>query len=266
MKILKLLSLTLVGVFVVIGIQGCSKTDPNSATGEKTNLTIGFDVEFPPMGFEQNNEFVGFDIDLAKAALATIGYTATFQPINWDSKEIELSTGKIDLIWNGFTYTPDRAESLELSQPYLTDDQIVVVRKDSGITTIDQLKGKKLAAQKGGSGYDVIKDNPAFKDFFSNIIQVDSIISILDEVENGTVDAAVLDAVNLYDVEKSGKGDIIVSLDKPIDEATIVVGANKGNTELIAKIDQALKNVKDNGTTASISNAWFGKDLSLSIQ
>lgn len=115
-------------------------------------FVLGLDDSFPPLGFrDENNEIVGYDIDLAREVAKRLGVSFKAQPINWDAKEQELSTGNIDCIWNGLTITDERKAILSFTKPYLNNAQIVVVKNDSGINSLADLKGKKIGLQAGSS-------------------------------------------------------------------------------------------------------------------
>ena len=135
--------------------------------GSNTNtdaLVMGLDDSFPPMGFrDDNEEIVGFDVDVAKAVAEKMGVELKLQPIDWAAKEQELNTGNIDCIWNGFTKTPEREEAMTLSMPYMKNTQVVVVLADSDINTIADLAGKSVAVQGGSSAEDAIASMPEFK-------------------------------------------------------------------------------------------------------
>ena len=143
---------------------GCSNAnedskDANSAT-DKEKLIVGIDDAFAPMGFrDENNEIVGFDIDLAKATGEKMGKEVVFQPIDWSSKESELSSGRIHLIWNGYTITEERAKKVLLTKPYLANNQVIVTLKDSDIEKLDDLKGKEIGIQAQSSAVDAWNDS-----------------------------------------------------------------------------------------------------------
>ena len=126
---------------------GCSNTnedskDANSAT-DKEKLIVGIDDTFAPLGFrDEKNEIVGFDIDMAKAAAEKMDVEVKIQPIDWKTKENELNSGRIDLIWNGYTITDERKEKVLFTKPYLKNSQVVVTLADSDLTKIDDLAGK----------------------------------------------------------------------------------------------------------------------------
>ena len=120
----KIAAMILAGVMMVSLLAGCG-TDGDS---EKNTLTLGLDANFPPMGFsDENGDIVGFDIDLAKEVAKKMNVELKLQSINWETKEIELSSGKIDLIWNGLTMTPSREEEMTFTKPYLKNKQVVAV-------------------------------------------------------------------------------------------------------------------------------------------
>ena len=109
-------------------------------------LTVGFDADFPPYGFKQGDEFVGFDLDLAKEVCVRRGWTFVANPINWDAKDMELGSGAIDCIWNGFTIN-GREEAYTWSPPYIDNSQVVLVKVASSIRTLADLKGRTVAVQ-----------------------------------------------------------------------------------------------------------------------
>src|SRR5690625_3047105 len=148
----KLLSIFSVLVLVVIlAACGSSNTDGNNddatekdnETGEKETLIIGVDDKFAPMGFrDEDNELTGFDIDYARAAAEEMGVEVTFQPIDWKTKETELPSDRIDMIWNGYTITDERKEKVLFTEPYLENAQVVAVLEDSDIASLADLEGK----------------------------------------------------------------------------------------------------------------------------
>ena len=110
------------------------------------------DDSFPPMGYRnENNELVGFDIDLANEVCKKMGMELKTQTISWAAKEQELDSGNIDCIWNGFGYTEDRNNAMTLSKPYVKDKSMFVVKEDSSYEDQDELKGKKIGVQSGST-------------------------------------------------------------------------------------------------------------------
>ncbi|MDR1147046.1 MAG: transporter substrate-binding domain-containing protein, partial [Spirochaetaceae bacterium] len=130
----------------------------------RKKLVLGLDDSFPPMGFRnENNEIVGYDVDLAKEVARRMGIELVLQPIDWNAKEQELNTGEIDCIWNGFTITEERKQNLLFTPPYLKNAQVIVVKGNSPANTLKDLAGKTAGTQAGSSSVDAIDDAPEFK-------------------------------------------------------------------------------------------------------
>ena len=148
---MKKIMFVVAAVACVMALCGCSKKSAKAgnaveALKARGVFVLGLDDSFPPLGFrDDDNEIVGYDIDLAKEVAKRLGVTFKAQPIDWDAKEMELETGKIDCIWNGFTITDDRKNALSMTFPYLDNEQVLVVRANSGITTLADMKGKIVA-------------------------------------------------------------------------------------------------------------------------
>ena len=156
MKRFTTIILAIIAVFAVLS--GCSNSEETKDS--KDTLIIGIDDKFAPMGFrDENNEIVGFDIDYAKAAAEKMGVEVKFQPIDWKTKEAELSSGRIDLIWNGYTITDERKEKVLFTKPYLKNAQVVVTLADSKLTKLDDLAGKVVGLQSLSSASDALNSN-----------------------------------------------------------------------------------------------------------
>lgn len=163
---------------------------------KKGSFTLGLDDSFPPMGFKDDKgNIVGFDIDLAKEVAKRMGVELKIQPIDWTAKEMELNNKNIDVIWNGLSITPDRQQSMLLSTPYMENKQIVVVKNDSSVQKLADLKGKQVAVQDGSSAQDALK--AADPDLLASIKQVDfkDNVAALMDLKNGNVDAVAMDSV-----------------------------------------------------------------------
>jgi len=158
-------------------------------------LVLGLDASFPPMGFtDENNEIVGFDIDLAEEVCKRLGVTLVKQPIDWDSKEMELDGGKIDCIWNGMTITDARVEAMFIPKAYVANAQIVIVPEGSDIQTVAALEGKKVGLQKGSSALEALQSNAVYEKVGEVIEYEDNVTCYLD-LKAGRVDAMVVDEI-----------------------------------------------------------------------
>lgn len=163
---------------------------------DKGTLVMGFDNEYPPMGFidEDTNETVGFDIDLAKAVAEKLGVELVLQPISWGAKEMELSSGKIDCIWSGLSVDEERAEAFTLSKPYLPNAQIILTKEGSGIEKKADLAGKKVGTQEGSAGVKAIDKEQDLKNSFAEpTIEYPDYYSAYLDLKAGRIDALVGD-------------------------------------------------------------------------
>lgn len=228
---------------------------------EITKLIIGLDDTFSPMGFrDEAGELVGFDIDLANAVGELKGWEIEFQPIDWDTKEVELETGKIDVIWNGFSYTDERNETMTLSAPYLDNAQIILVPADSDITTKADLAGKIIGLQDGSSAAVAVEADEMASEI-GDIVTYDTNVNAFTDLGiGGRIDAVVADeVVAKYYLDTSGADFRI--LDEDFGSEVYIVAAKLGNTNLMDQLEEALTELGENGTAAEISEKWFGDNI-----
>ena len=210
MNIKKVFTFALAGALSISMLAGCGSSSNESTTSESKedtsltdvqaagHFTLGLDADFAPMGFtDDNGEIVGFDIDLAKAVGEKMGVDVEVKPIDWDSKDMELSSGKIDVIWNGFSITDERRQEVLFSNPYLSTKQSIIVKKGSDITKKADLAGKKIALQDGSTSEDALKADTATYESVGddNISRFKENSQVLMEVDSGRADAAVIDEV-----------------------------------------------------------------------
>ena len=260
-------------VLCSITFSGCKKKGAGSSASKPADavealkargvFVLGLDDSFPPLGYRNDdNEIVGYDIDLAKEVAKRLGVTFKAQPIDWDAKEMELETGKIDCIWNGFTITEDRKKALSMSFPYLDNEQVLVVRQNGAIKTLDDMRGRVVGYQSGSSAQEAIDDNPGFKNTLADIIVFKENITALNDLKVGGVDGVVMDSVVAnYSIAQTGEPFEIVKNSLANEEYGI--GFRKKEPELRDEVERILKEMVADGTVASISKKWFGKDISV---
>jgi polar amino acid transport system substrate-binding protein len=254
----RLFSMILVIATVFSIVAACSSTTSTAAQDKKT-LIIGVDDTFAPMGFrDENNNLVGFDIDYAKAAAKKMGVTVKFQPIDWSTKEAELSSGRIDLIWNGYTITPERKKKVLFTKPYLKNSQVIVTRANSNINKLSDLAGKTVGLQSESSAADALNSNP-IKSKIKTVTEYKTNDLALDDLKNGRLDAVVIDEVVINYYMSKQKNTYKV-LNESLAPEEYGVGVRKGNTALLNKLQKALDEMNQDGTAAKISEKWFGAD------
>lgn len=232
------------------------------------SITIGFDNTFVPMGFEDSSgDYVGFDIDLANAVFDQYGISVTWQPINWDLKETELANGNIDLIWNGYSMTEERAQKVLFSDAYMSSTDVLVTKKSSGITDFAGMADKVLGTQSGSSSYDNFVNNPSIlKDIVKDqdATQYETYTQALIDLENGRIDGLLIDKVYAsYYLEQAGKlSDYnLITSELTSSQDDFAVGARKADTTLISKINEAFTSLYQSGKFQEISDKWFGQDV-----
>lgn len=263
-KILCLLLATL----MVLSLAACNKKDEATDNSlqyikDKGTLVLGLDDSFPPMGFRDDQDnIVGFDIDLAKAVCEKLGVELVLQPIEWDAKEQELNTKNIDCIWNGMSVTPDRKENMTMSQTYLLNTISLVVKKDSPIKTAEDMAGKKLATQSGSSAEETLdyEENKAFKESLGQINPFSDYVTALMDLETGNSDAVLMDSIVANYMITEAKKDFKV-LDVSFLEDKYAIGFRKGELALCEAVNQALSELKKDGTVEQIAVKWFGSDI-----
>ncbi|RGB46719.1 amino acid ABC transporter substrate-binding protein [Streptococcus gallolyticus] len=267
----------LVGVLALVStltLVACSSSSSKKATStdqwdtyvKNGEITIGFDNTFVPMGYEdEDGSNVGFDIDLANAVFKEYGITVKWQSINWDMKETELNNGTIDLIWNGYSITDERSEKVLFTDPYMVNEQVLVTKKSSGITSFADMKDKVLGAQSGSSGYDAFTSHPeVLKDIVSggDATQYETFTQALIDLKNDRIDGLLIDKVYAnYYLEQEGELDNYNIISSEFDGEDFAVGARKADKTLVKKINQAFKKLYQDGTFQEISNKWFGEDV-----
>lgn len=246
----KLLTIVLAMV-IAMGITAC--------TSSKDELVMGIDDSFPPMGFRNDKgELVGFDLDLAKEASKRMGKEIKFQPIDWSSKELELSSKKIDIIWNGLTITPERQEKMLFTKPYLVNKQIIVVDKSKGINTKADLYGKEIGVQKESTAVDAVKKDTETASKIGNMVEYGQNILAFQDLKIGRISAVVVDeVVAKYYLANTETNFTILEEDFGGEEYG--VGVRLGDTELANAIQSALDDMEKDGTTANIKKEWFGE-------
>lgn len=224
------------------------------------NFTVGFDQEFPPMGFVgDDGQFTGFDLDLAKEVASRLGLEFVPQPINWDAKDMELDSGNIDCIWNGFTMQ-GREDAYTWVGPYMANNQVFVVNADSDIASKADLAGKAVEVQKDSSGLAALQDDAELSASFGSMTEVADYNTALMDLESGACDAVCMDSIVAgYQIKSSGKDMKI--LDDTLSAEEYGIGFKKGEDELAKAVYDTLMEMKDDGTVAKISNDWFGSDV-----
>lgn len=255
MKKNKVMAALLVAVMAAGVMAGCG-----SKGGDKT-FTVGFDAEYPPYGYmDDNGEYTGFDLELAEKVCEMEGWTLVKKPIDWNSKDMELESGAIDCIWNGFT-VDGREDDYTWSQPYVDNSQVIVVAEDSGISTLADLAGKTVGVQAASAALTLLQEDQAeLAATFGGLQEFADYNSAFVELQAGSVDAVAMDVgVANYQIKTRGEGYTILS--EVLNSEKYAVGFKKGNTELCDIVDADLTKLAEDGTIAELAEKYDIADL-----
>ncbi len=259
-KILILLFTTL-----VFAAAGCKKNEQagagadNNSDNNSASLIIGLDDSFPPMGFrDENNEIVGFDIDLAREVAKKLNMKLVVQPIDWASKELELNNGKISCIWNGLSVSPAREEAMTLSKPYIANRMIIITKNDSTLSSKADLEGKTVGLQTGSTAVAALEKDP----INAKVKQAtyENNVLALQDLEIGRIDAVIMDEVVAKYITTKKPG-IYKVLNDSFNEEFYAIAFKKGNVELKDKVEQAISQLIAEGKATEISKKWFNDDI-----
>lgn len=269
----KLCSLLCAGVLSASLLTACGGTPPAADAApsaesdqslqyiqDKGSLTLGLDDQLPPMGFlDESGKIVGFDIDVAEKVCEKLGVKLETQAINWDSKQMELDTKSIDCIWNGLSWSEDRAEAMSLSVPYLKNHMVLVVPEGTAYQAVDDLADKTIALQSGSTAQEAYDAETRLSGKTEMVGMENNMLCLID-VESGASDAALMDeTVANYLIETGGKK--LRVMEDFLYEEDYVIGFRKGETALTEAVNNALSELAADGTLGEISTKWFGSDI-----
>ena len=225
-------------------------------TDDKVIFTVGFDAEFPPYGYmDEDGAYTGFDLELAAEVCSRRGWELEKQPIDWDSKDFELSSGSIDCIWNGFTMN-GREDAYTWSLPYVDNSQVFVVKADAAITSFDDLAGKLVGVQKDSSALAALEGDAAdLAATFAELNQYADYNTGFMDLEAGAIDALAIDiGVADYQIKSRGEGYLI--MDERLATEQYGIGFLLGNDELKNQVEATLLEMAEDGKFMEIAEKY----------
>lgn len=258
----KVLSLLLLTIIVLITAAGCSKKEANLSTLESIKkagvITFGTDDSFPPMEYrDEQNNLIGFDVDLASAIGEKLGVKAKFTTTDFSGITEALKAGKFDAILATLSITDERKEKILFSDPYIMEGQIVAVKAgNAAINKPADLAGKVAATQLGSTSEQAAKKIQGLKEYKA----YDKVTEAFHDLEIGRIDAVVVDElVGRYYISKSPQDYKV--LDEKLSDEPVGIGFRKEDTELRDAVQKAVNDLKADGTLSKISMKWFGTDI-----
>lgn len=233
--------------------------DSGDKSADRDTFVVGFDAEYPPFGFmDDNGEYVGFDLDTAQAVCDALGWTLEKKPINWDAKDMELNSGTIDCIWSGFSITEDRKDAYTWSDPYVNNTQVMVVAADSGITDLDGLAGKHVVVQAASAALEALNGDDC-KDLtasFADLTENPDYNTAFMNLESGAADAVAIDiGVANYEISQREEGKYVI-LDEPFLSEQYGIGFRKGDEALKDAVQGELNKLAEEGKLKEIAVAY----------
>lgn len=250
-------------------LTGCGNSGESSAASGEDNslkkvqdageLLLGLDPTFKPMGYtDENDQIVGFDIDVAEEVCKRMGVKLVKVPINWDTKEADLDSGTIDCIWNGMSVSPERAEKMNLSESYMKNAMVFVVKNGSSAKSMSDLSDKVIAVQNGSTAQTILEKSEIGKT--CQVMGLSTNVEALQQLELDLVDAVFLDSVVAnYEIVTGGKDYVV--LPDGLEEEEYAIGFRKNDEKLCAEVEKILKEMKADGSLGKISEKWFGSDI-----
>ena len=257
-KYLALLLTMVMGVSVLTGCGGSEPAADDSA--EKTTFTVGFDAEYPPYGYRtEDGDYAGFDLDLAAEVCARQGWELVKQPIDWNAKDMELNSGAIDCIWNGFTMN-GREDSYLFSEPYVDNSIVYVVRADDAIQTEADLAGKYVITQAGSSALAALQDKADVVATFAALDEIADYNTAFMNLEAGTNDAIAVD-IGVAQYQLATKADKFRMLEEPLSTEQYAIGFRMDDTELRDTVQATLNEMVEDGTFMEIASNYADYNL-----
>gem|GEM_PF-97597 len=240
----KIMAVGLAAVSMMAFVSGCGSDTKKADTQLPKKIVIGLDDSFPPMGFKDDKgEIVGLDIDLAKEAAKRAGMDVEFKAIDWSSKEAELKSKKIDVLWNGLTVSPEREKNILFSDTYMKDKQYIVVRNDdNAIKGKSDLAGKVVGVQQASTGESALQNDPSGKTV-KEIKSYADFVSAFMDLGIGRVDAVIADGViaRYLMTKEPGKYKIVEGTDYGVDNFAVEIKDNSRFIELVSADSTWLK-------------------------
>ncbi len=245
----------------LLSLASCSASDWKYIE-KKGKLTIGYTL-FAPMDYMEGETLTGFEVEFGKAVCEILGVEAEFQIIEWDSKTTELNSKNIDCIWNGMTIDDDRKQAMGISTPYMQNNQVLVVKAENAdvYTSAEALAGKSLVAEAKSAGESTAKSEAMFAQ--ANYTAVDTQSKALMEVASGTADACIVDYVTSIGMIGEGTSYENLKVVQKFAEEEYGIGFRKEDTELLAKVNEAIQTLANNGKLAEIAEKYGLEDLLL---
>lgn len=251
-------------VILAAGLSACTRGGKDEGEApSRTELVVGITESFPPMEFpDENGDYTGYDVELARETCSRLGWTLRFKVIEWKHMEEALSSRQVDCIWAGCTITDERLERMAFTPGYLRNEQVLVVREESPIHRIADLKGKTVSVQAGSTAMEALENTPELRNILKEVFERSGSGGAFLELEDGHADAVVMDLlVAHYMIRREGRPFRI--LEEGLAPEEYGIGFRQGDEELAEQVWNQLQEMASDGFVRRLSEKWFGTDVSL---
>lgn len=248
-----LLLLALAVTAVALFAAGCGSDDDNGGGegGGGQTLSVGSDVPYPPFEQGKPGNYTGFDVELMEAIAEKIGRTAEFQDTSFDTIFRDLAQGRFEAVASATTITDEREETVDFTNPYYFSEQAILVKEGSDIDSVEGLAGGTVGVQQGTTGEEFVEEKGNVGELRPYPQGPDAV----NALKSGVLDAVVLDIPVAENAVEAGGG-IEISAAIPTEEEYGFV-VSQGETELLEEMNEALEELKDDGTFTTIYEKWF---------
>lgn len=245
--------------------ESTTTTTASSSKSDGKTFTVGFDAEYPPYGYkdEKTGDYTGFDLELAQEVCKRRGWTYKAQPIDWNSKDMEINSGTVDCLWNGVTLT-GREDDYTWSEPYVDNSIVVAVRADSDIEKLSDLAGKAVATQAASSALTALTNDPGdgsndenlkLAKSFGSLDQIADYNDAFMQMTSGVYDAIAVD-IGVAQYQLSANEGKFRILDEEISKEQYAIAFKKGNTKLRDEVQETLNEMVEDGTFTEIADHY----------
>ena len=244
-------------------LAGCGSNDAakDSANSDTTKLIVGFDQSYPPYGFVGNDgNYTGFDLDLATEVANRNGWDIQLEAIDWAAKDTLLNSGAINCIWNGFSME-GREDDYTFTDPYMLNAQVVVVKSNSGIKSLDDLAGKNVITQTDSAAQEVLEGDKA--DLAAKFAQLETIgdyNTAFMQLESGAVDAVACD-LSIAQYRMSAKPGVYTQLSDELSSEHYAVGFKKGDEASATQVTDTLKAMDKDGFVKDLCDKYADQGM-----
>lgn len=220
---------------------------------------MGIDAEYPPYSYmDENGDYTGYDVEMAKAVCGILGWDLEIVPINWDTKLIALDSGEIDCIWSGLTIDVLDPEAYSISMAYADNSQMILVKSGSGIESLADLVGKVVGVQLGTSADLLLQgDQAALAATFDGgePVRFENYNVCFTELAAGSIDAIAIDyPVAAAKIQQYG--DDYKMLDESIASEEYGICFRKGDAEMMQQVEDAFMKLVEDGTYLSLAEKY----------